>query len=126
MKREAPLAWLYGAVCSGTTLARTLWYATSAPDPAQLRGAAVVYMRWNLENDQAYVGETEQWDKRNEQHYMRRREHTRSRVRARDALSTHAALRRRFEAHKQHKHRPGYTRGPVSYTHLTLPTILRV
>ena len=32
-------------------------------------------MRWNLENDEAYVGETEQWDKRNEQHYMKTRAH---------------------------------------------------
>ena len=52
-------------MCSGTTPARTLRYATSGADQAQLSGAAVVYMRWNLENDEAYVGETEQWDKRN-------------------------------------------------------------
>ena len=66
---------LYGAVCPSTTLARIQKYTTDVPKPEQLCGTAVVYVRWNLENDDTYVGETENWTKRNEQHYMKTRAH---------------------------------------------------
>ena len=48
-----------------------LAYSAGAPHTGAVEGQCVVYARWNMENDVAYVGETEKFATRVGQHYMK-------------------------------------------------------
>ena len=75
-----PLASLYGMICGHTTFSKMMKYSVAMPQPDQLdRGASVVYARWNLENDDTYVGETFRWAARVKEHYKNTRRHERPR-----------------------------------------------
>ena len=74
-----PIVYAYGAVCKPSKLSRMLAYSAGAPHTGAVEGQCVVYARWNMENDVAYVGETEKFATRVGQHYMKTLAHGKGR-----------------------------------------------
>ena len=69
MAAAAPIVHAHGKICSGTPLSAVLAYSTAVPVDTKVEGSAVVYVRWNLDDTKTYVGETEHWAQRVNQHY---------------------------------------------------------